>query len=152
MPNAHQLTTSQRVIEGKPTKKAANKTKENKYGVKVGDLFYTSWGWEQTNVNFFQVIALKGEASVIVREVHREMTSEDAVSGMAANRSYSVTNEILPPATYASFIEDNENGDLHRVQFSEYSNCPYFKVGRKGHYQDTAYPYNGEELYESWYA
>ena len=36
------------------------KTKANKYGVKVGDLFYSSWGYEQTNNDFFQVIELVG--------------------------------------------------------------------------------------------
>lgn len=123
----------------------------NKYGVKVGDLFYTSWGYEQTNVNFFQVVGLKGETSVLVREVHPEMIEESAVSGMAANRRYKVTKKILPPSSYASFISDNENGDLRRVTLG-YKGQPKIKVGRPGHYQETAYPYNGETLYESWYA
>ena len=139
-------------IESKPNKPTAGGAAANKYGVKVGDLFYTSWGYEQTNVNFFQVIGLKGEASVIVREVYPEMVSEDAVSGMSANRAYKTTSEILPPASHASFINDNENGDVRRVQFNDYNGKPYFKVGRRGRYQDTAHPYNGETLYESWYA
>jgi len=29
---------------------------ENKYGVKVGDYFYTSWGYDQTNVDFYKVV------------------------------------------------------------------------------------------------
>lgn len=137
---------------GKGKKKAAEKPQPvNKYGVKVGDLFYTSWGYEQTNVNFFQVIGLKGETSVLVREVHPEMIEESAVSGMSADRRYKVTSKILPPSGYASFISDNENGDLRRVTLG-YKDQPKIKVGRPGHYQETAYPYNGETLYESWYA
>lgn len=124
----------------------------NKYGVKVGDLFYCSWGWEQTNVNFFQVVAIKGAASVLVREVYPDMVESTAISGMSEDRVYKVPDHILPPASYASFISDNENGDLRRVQFNEYSNEPYFKVGKAGHYQTTAYPYKGEKVYVSWYA
>jgi hypothetical protein len=28
----------------------------NKYGVEVGDYFYTSWGYDQTNVDFYKVV------------------------------------------------------------------------------------------------
>ncbi len=34
----------------------------------VGMILYTSWGWEQTNVDFYEVVAVKG-ASVKVREI-----------------------------------------------------------------------------------
>ena len=61
-------------IEGKastekatPAVKAADE-KKNKYGIKLGDLFYSSWGYEQTNVDFFQVIEIVGSSSVRVRE------------------------------------------------------------------------------------
>lgn len=36
--------------------------------VKVGDIFYRSWGYDQTNVNFYQVTAVKGK-SAVVREI-----------------------------------------------------------------------------------
>ena len=119
-------------------------------GVKVGDLFYTSWGYDQTNVNFFQVIALCGTQSVRVREVQPRVADERGVSSMSADRSYEVTRELLPPSHYASFINDNEHGDIRRVKVS--GGIPVFNVGRRGGYQDTAYPYTGGYLYESWYA
>lgn len=34
----------------------------------VGDVVYTSWGYDQTNVDFFQIVALKPR-SVVVRQV-----------------------------------------------------------------------------------
>lgn len=27
----------------------------------IGDVFYCSWGWEQTNIDFYQVVAIKGK-------------------------------------------------------------------------------------------
>lgn len=122
------------------------------HGVKIGDLFYTSWGWEQTNVDFFQVIGFKGKQSVVIRQVAPLMVEEEAVSGMSANRAYALPCGMLPPSSYSGFVNDNVNGDTRRLMVSKYDGEPYFKVGRKGTYQDIAYPYHGEKLYESWYA
>ena len=134
---------------GKAVKRA--KAVERKHSVQVGDVFYTSWGYEQTNVNFFQVIELRGASSALVREVSLAIKEEEAVSGMSANRSYRLPSGILPPASHASFVEDQQSGDLHRIQVSKYDGKPYFRVGKPGSYQETAYPYDGKTLYESWY-
>lgn len=135
----------------KPAKVKEAKPIKRNHNVKVGDVFYTSWGYEQTNVNFFQVIELRGASSAMVREVYLEIEEEDVVSGMSADRSYKIPSEVLPAASHASFIEDQERGDLRRIQISKYDGKPYFKVGKPGHYQETAYPYDGRKLYESWY-
>ncbi len=141
---------------GKPTTEAKPKEKVNKYGVKVGDLFSASWGYDQTNVDFFQVIALVGESSVRVREVYPTMIDEKGISGMSADRTYKLTNELLPPVSRSVFIEDQEKGDLKRIKPS-WSNDPeeqkkhcYFNVSSFAH----ATKCNGDTitLYESWYA
>lgn len=137
-------------IEGeKPVCKESRKAEPvNKYGVKVGDIFHASWGFEQTNNNFFQVIALVGETSVRIREVYLDLESETAVSSMSADRKFRLPSEILPAASHASFVEDQKNGDLKRVS-NKYGVS--IKVGRSGGYQTNAYPYHGETVYESWY-
>lgn len=33
---------------------------------KVGDILYTSWGYDQTNIDFYEVIAVKGASCAIV--------------------------------------------------------------------------------------
>lgn len=30
--------------------------KEPKHNIKIGDIFYNDWGWEQTNIDFYQVV------------------------------------------------------------------------------------------------
>lgn len=130
--------------------------KKNKYGVKVGDIFSASWGYEQTNVNFFQVIALVGECSVRVREVYPKMIDENPTCGMAADRTYQMTNEILPPASHSVFIKDQEKGDLKRIQpgyckgpEQANANC-YFVISSFA----RAHKCNDNTVteYESWYA
>lgn len=132
-----------------PAKATPKAEKVNKYGVKVGDIFEADWGWEQTNVNFFQVVALVGETSVRVREVYLDMIEESAVSPMASDRTYKLTSELLPPASRASFIKDQDNGDVKRIkQCAGGSIC--FNVSSYA----TAFKCNGETVktYESWYA
>jgi hypothetical protein len=51
---AESLANGQVLTTTKATKAERQpKTAINKYGVKVGDIFYMSWGYEQTNLEFF---------------------------------------------------------------------------------------------------
>lgn len=47
----------------------ASETTQNAEGVHVGDLFSCEWGYDQTNVNYYQVVALKGAHTIVVREL-----------------------------------------------------------------------------------
>lgn len=131
------------------------KEKKNAFGVKVGDIFSASWGYEQTNNDFFQVIALVGEKSVRVREVNPPIISRDPVSGMSEDRVYKLTGELLPPAPHSVFIKDQENGDLKRLKPGYYQdeqkakeNC-FFAISS---YADATKCNNEyEKVYESWY-
>lgn len=59
--------------ERKAKKSAAQKSIVNPF--KVGEMFYRSWGYEQTNINFYQVVAV-GQKSVKLREVAQHMIRE----------------------------------------------------------------------------
>lgn len=137
----------EKVTEKAPAKKAE---KKNKFGVKVGDYFSISWGYEQTNVDFFQVIALVGETSVRIREVNPPIIEEEATGPMAADRVYKLDKtRILEPSHYSVFIKDQENGDLKRVKEGYYRDGrPIIDIG--GHLADLE---TGEttKTYESWY-
>ena len=142
--------TVRELLEGnKKTTENKSTTKANKYGVKVGDIFSASWGYEQTNVDFFQVVALVGESSVRVREVCPEILESSPVSSMSEDRIYKITNKLLPPVSRSVFITDQENGDIKRLTLG-YKDEPKFKLTS---YAD-AYLCKGETVkeYVSWYA
>ena len=42
---------------------------QNADGVHVGDLYYDIWGYEQTNVDFYQVVGLKGKHTALIRRI-----------------------------------------------------------------------------------
>lgn len=135
----------------KTAKTEAKAAKVNKYGVQVGDLFECSWGYEQTNVDFFQVVALVGDSSVRVREVYPERIAESAVSPMSADRVYKLTRDILPAADRSTFINDQANGDLKRLKSfaADGVSDPQFTVSSYA----NAHICTGKtiKVYESWY-
>lgn len=152
------IELAQSITDGKEIKTGTTKEKaekKNVFGVKVGDIFSASWGYEQTNNDFFQVIALVGKKSVRVREVNLPIVRRDPVSGMAEDRVYKITGEILPPSPHSVFIKDQEKGDLKRIKPGYFqdeeeakNNC-YFDISSYA----SAYKCNGEtkKVYESWY-
>ena len=91
--------------------KVVKPTKENYLGVKIGDIFVYSWGYEQTNINYFQVVDLKGEKSVVIREIAKEIVNVDGYE------SYKVVprkNEFLDKKK--GFLKDNEIGATKLVK------------------------------------
>lgn len=82
-----------------------NKQKRN-LNVKVGDIFHYSWGYEQTNANYFQVIALKGTKQVIIREILYEVTER---IGFESFKVRPCKNAFIEKS---QFIEDNSKGAI----------------------------------------
>ena len=142
-----------KAIEGGKVEKtpAAKKETVNKFGVKVGDLFTASWGYEQTQSDFFQVIALVGDSSVRVVEVNPQLVSSKAVSPMSEDRTFKNTKELLPHASRSSFIKDQEKGDLKRLKSyaADGKSHPQFNLSSYA----SAHLCEGDTItvYESWY-
>lgn len=116
---------------------------KNYLGIKKGDIFYSSWGYEQTNVNFFEVIGLKGKTQVILQEVYLKIKEEDRIFEMSADRSYNTTKTY--PVKNSCFVKDNEKGMVKKILGTKEQ--PYINLTSFA----NAYLYNGEKLYESWY-
>lgn len=79
---AEWLETQQRQKEQKNIAAAKlaefKKTFVNPY--KIGDILYNSWGWEQTNIDYYQVIEIKPR-SLIVREIDDEKVYSHSMAG-----------------------------------------------------------------------
>jgi len=55
---------------------AAERRKATRERVKVGDIFYTSWGYDQTNVFFYQVVA-RTAAMVTVQRIGKDLAASE---------------------------------------------------------------------------
>jgi hypothetical protein len=63
-------------------KQDQQKRKEFQTSIQVGDIYYTSWGYDQTNVSFYQVVAVKGkmiEARLIGKKIVGSEAGSDYV-------------------------------------------------------------------------
>lgn len=54
---------------------------KNSNGFKVGDILYASWGYDQTNINFFQVLRTT-EKQITLTEIDSSEIYEDSMCGI----------------------------------------------------------------------
>ena len=58
----------------------ARSSEEFRRSLRVGDILYSSWGWEQTNIDFYQVIAIRG-CTVRLRQLDPRITEDGYMCG-----------------------------------------------------------------------
>jgi len=112
--------------ERKAKRKAERKAKAKNSLHEIGDIFYASWGYEQTNVNFFQVVGKVGETMLKIREIAKE-----SVEGSEGFMSDSVV------AVKDAFI-----GEAFKCKAGEYIKVDF----------SSANKWDGLPKYRSWYA
>lgn len=83
--------------------------------VKVGDIFLCSWGYEQTNVDFYKLISLKGKKGVFQEVGYEEV---EQTSWCSANVKVNPDNLVGEPFTKML------NGD----SFKKYSFATAFRM------------------------
>lgn len=101
------------------------KEKKNIYGVKVGDIFTYSFGYDATFYEHLQVRELIGEKCVMVCRVHLPC-EEVATSALSWKR-------ICRPLKDGELLEPQGDLEKHVVKMGAYRNIPCISVGR-GYY------------------
>ena len=129
----HKLLKEQKVV----------KVQEYDHGFKVGDILYMSWGYEQTNLDFFKVVAVT-EKSVRLVEVKMTVKNEKYHCSMSREVSFNTNTAQILEKSY--WIKDQQKGDIKKVKYLDYNKKFYVKVN-----DHLLEKYNGDEVYESWY-
>ena len=109
---------------------SAAKAKAFAHTIKVGDIFYSSWGYDQTNIDFYKVTKLVGTKSVMLIEM---MTCIDHHDGCQSNM-------VIPGATE----REGAKAILKRVQ-DGYKGIPSIKVSSHSY----ASPWGGQPVRET---
>jgi hypothetical protein len=107
------ITSYQNAQKSKADAAAAKKAFQHSF--QVGDFLYSSWGYDQTNVDFYQVIKVPSPKSIVVREVGKKIVRESGTSeyvvprpnafvsdSKAKTARVSVGNSIKMGSRYAS--------------------------------------------------
>lgn len=78
-------TEAREIAAFKAKRKAEDMAKaEQGHGLQVGDVVRSSWGYDQTNVNHYQIIKLIGKSTVEVRELAEHEESTGCMTGRVA--------------------------------------------------------------------
>jgi hypothetical protein len=71
-------TVADRKSRAESTEQRRQERVNYRHGLKVGDILYSSWGYDQTNVSWYQVVQVQ-EKMAQIREIAGKMVGEDHV-------------------------------------------------------------------------
>lgn len=100
------------------------------HDLQVGDVLYSSWGYEQTNIDFYQVVRVVSLRSVELRELTQQVTETGNMCGTA------------------TAVKDSFRAGAPAL-IKRADGC---SVPRLGGCRRAATKWNGHPLYCSWYA
>ena len=98
---------------------------EDVRGLKAGDILVSSWGFEQTNVDFYEVVSMVGKASVSIRKIAGEIAKYDS----------SMSGTIRPvPGEFIGgpFTKRAKDG---RINISSYSGANKVTINDDGNFR-----------------
>lgn len=109
-------------------KRKADRQAERKswrHDVKVGDIFRSSWGYDQTNIDYYQIVELIGNHYAMAREIGAQ--SQD--TGWLQGDCVPAPNQWATEADY-----DSEESKKHREEHGSFlrREKPAFKVRIQG--------------------
>lgn len=87
--------TNIRIVE-----KRDKKAKEP-HALQEGQILVCSWGYDQTNVDFYQVVGFKGKATVALRPIKKTKSYDGDMTGKATPHPNEFTGEALERRCYA---------------------------------------------------
>lgn len=93
----------------------ASSTTQNAEGVFIGDLFRAEWGYEQTNIDFYQVVELKGKHTIVVKRLNEkrgEVLSENGISTLTG-RSRPIRDSFKTDDSITLRTKADQRGQLY---------------------------------------
>jgi len=103
------------------------------HGVEVGDVFRASWGYEQTNIDYYEVVQLHGRTMATVRQIGKQSVGTGWEQGQC----------VPVPGAYC--------GEPMRVRFSRAGSSVAFKVSCAHAYKLVPQVVGGVKLYGAEY-
>lgn len=104
------------------------------HDLKVGDVLMCSWGWEQTNIDFYQVTALKGKCSVVIRPIKSQSSHGGGMTGQCVPQVNAFDGEEMTKRV--------TNGRVKITSYSSASKAEYTEIAGERIYRPmnwTAY-------------
>lgn len=90
------------------------------HNVKPGDIFRSSWGYDQTNIDYYQCVALAGKRMMMVREICQQREETGWLQGKC----------VPAPGVWATEADHSPEGEAYKAQHGQYprKEKPAFRV------------------------
>jgi hypothetical protein len=85
-------------------------TSAYRHDVKPGDIFRASWGYDQTNIDYYQVVALIGQHMAEVREIQQQSEETAYMQGKC----------VPAPGVWATEADYSPAGEAHKAEHGTY--------------------------------
>ena len=119
-------------------KKAIIEAKDkNEIPYKVGDIFYCSWGYEQTNVDYYQIINIKG-SNIKFHKISQYIV-KDTQGHDYANVAPNKDSFIDEPFIKRLVINAYNGKPSYHIRMNSYSSLYLYENGEKGKYSSWGY-------------
>ncbi|MBS9434873.1 hypothetical protein [Photorhabdus hainanensis] len=100
--------------------------------VSVGDVFCSSYGYEQTNVAFYQVVSIHGKKTIVVKQIDSEITSYK--TSMSGSKKPLMNKFIGQPLKR----QVKECSNVPCIRIEEYENAYKTDIGKEYYYSSWA--------------
>jgi hypothetical protein len=112
-------------------KKANNKKtrkSESTRTLNVGDVLYSSWGYEQTNIDFYLVTALVGKSSVKIIKISGTKEYQEDMSGLIIpDLNSTIGEEFTKRVTNGNVVKISSYNSASPAEYQEIVNCIIYK-------------------------
>lgn len=117
-------------IEAQEASKAARAAEQvaKGRGVEVGDVLRSSWGYEQTNIDYFEVVGLVGKSMVEIRKIAAESEGTDWMQGKSVPAPGQYIGEAMRRVAKDGRVKIDDVRSAWRVE-------PMAKIGGKALYE-----------------
>jgi hypothetical protein len=121
--DARALAVSKWMInQSNAVEKRASKTR----ALFVGDVLKASWGYEQTNINYYKVTALVGKTMVEIVEVAKKMIETDMMEGCSIPDPDCVIGEPLRRKVSGESVSVDSSRYARKKHLKMVAGCPVF--------------------------
>jgi hypothetical protein len=94
----------------------------------VGDVLYSSWGYEQTNIDFYLVTALVGKSSVKIIKISGTKEYQEDMTGLVIpDINSTIGEEITKRVTNGNVVKISSYNSSSPAEYQEIANCRIYK-------------------------
>lgn len=79
------------------------------HSLKTGDILYTSWGYDQTNIDFYQVAQICGKKKVLIVKLGKSVVENNTYTDKVVPNEAHIASELMPKMVGTYKWGENEN-------------------------------------------